>query len=126
MINEKVQEATQLYEELDLKNEKKLAGLSDKVAKMQSMELPVLSLALEEHTTKKMSQMELESEHDMQIIAKLAQLEAEMMKELCDATDENNQIEMEKLLNNSEIQGSETLQDCLELTADIDLCTNKL
>ena len=53
--------------------------------------------------------MELESENDMQMIAKLAQLEAEMMKELGDATDENNQIEMEKLLNNSEIQGSETL-----------------
>lgn len=53
--------------------------------------------------------MELESEHDMQIIAKLAQLEAEMRKELADAIDENNQIEMERLLNNSEIQGSETL-----------------
>ena len=39
-----------MYDQLAQKHEKKLAELSDKVASLQSMVLPVLAISLQEHT----------------------------------------------------------------------------
>lgn len=54
------------------------------------MEMPQLALALEEHMIKQASEMDIESEQDKETITKLAQIEADMMKELSNAIEENN------------------------------------
>ena len=49
MIEDKIQEAAKLYDELAKKQENKMSELENTVVTMQSMVLPVLALNLETH-----------------------------------------------------------------------------
>ena len=56
MIQERIEEASLLYDQLAQKHEKKLAELADKVASLQSMVLPVLAISLQEQTETRLAQ----------------------------------------------------------------------
>lgn len=64
MIEDKIQEAAKLYDELAKKQENKMSELENTVVTMQSMVLPVLALNLETHYEAKIQKIELESQKD--------------------------------------------------------------
>ena len=64
MIEDKIQEAAELYDELAKKQENKMSELENTVVTMQNVVLPVLALNLKKHYDAKIQNIELESQKD--------------------------------------------------------------
>ena len=66
-----------------------------------------------------MQEVELDNEQDKLTIAKLIKSESDLRRELENIKEENDRIEIEELLKNSEVEQTDALLECLDLMAEL-------